>query len=185
MTGIRCFVAVDLPEGMREDIRRIQEHIATNGLRLVRPELVHVTLKFLGDVPAEKVDRIAEALRDIKVPPFSAQIKGMGVFPGRSIRVVWLGLEGDFSRLYQQVEQSMSALGFERESRGFSPHLTLGRVGHPNTEMNRQLAPKIAALSGTNLGSFTVDHFALKKSTLTQGGPIYDDLACFPLRDRD
>ena len=185
MTEIRCFVAVDLPEGMHEDIRRIQERIATNGLRLVRPELVHVTLKFLGDVPAEKVDRIAKALQEVNVPPFSAQIKGMGAFTGRSIRVVWLGLEGDFSSLYQQVEQAMSSFGFEREARGFSPHLTLGRVSHPSTEMTRLLAPKIAALSDTNLGSFTVDHFALKKSTLTRGGPIYDNLACFPLQDRD
>jgi RNA 2',3'-cyclic 3'-phosphodiesterase len=185
MTWIRCFVAVDLPERMREDILRIQEQIAMNGLRLVRPDLVHVTIKFLGEVPAETVDQIAEALFDVNVPRFPARIKGIGAFPGRSIRVVWLGLEGDFSPLYREVERAMSSFGFERDARGFSPHVTLGRVGHPNTDTTKQLASKIAALSGTDLGGFDVDHFALKKSTLTQGGPIYDDLACFPLQDRN
>ncbi|HSD56986.1 MAG TPA: RNA 2',3'-cyclic phosphodiesterase [Methanotrichaceae archaeon] len=183
MTGIRCFVAVDLPASMHADIEGIQRGIATNGLRLVRPELVHVTLKFLGDVPEESIDKVAEALRAVKVAPFTAQVKGVGAFPGRSIRVVWLGLEGNFEELYRKVEDALSPLGFEREARGFSPHVTLGRVGRPSSETTCMLSPKIAALAGTDLGSFTVDKFLLKKSTLTRGGPIYEDIAKFPLRD--
>lgn len=182
MTGIRSFVAVDLPSTMHADIEAIQREIATNGLRLVRPELVHVTLKFLGDVPEDKMDKIAEALGAIRVAPFTARVRGMGAFPGRSIRVVWLGLEGNFDELYRKVEDALAPFGFERDSRGFSAHVTLGRVGRPSPEITRRLAPQITALAGRDLGSFPVEEFVLKKSTLTRGGPIYEDLAKFPLR---
>jgi len=185
MTGIRCFVAVDLPAHMREEIGRLQSQIATEGLRLVRPELVHVTLRFLGDVPEGRIKKVAEALRGVRARPFAAQVRGMGAFPGRTVRVIWLGLEGNFEALYHGVEAKLAPFGFEREARGFSPHITLGRVGRPSAEINRKLAAKMAALSGVDLGIFTVDRFLLKKSTLTRGGPIYDDLAEFPLRDRD
>ncbi len=185
MTDIRCFVAVDLPDSMREDVRRLQSQINTTGLRLVRPELVHVTLKFLGEVPAERIEGIIQALQGVKAAPFTARVRGMGAFPGRSIRVVWLGLEGNFNELYEMVEKALSPLGFAREARGFSPHVTLGRESRPGPEINRLLTPKIAALADTDLGSFTVDSFCLKKSTLTSGGPIYDDLAVFSLRDTE
>jgi 2'-5' RNA ligase len=183
MTGIRCFVAVDLPAQMREEIGRLQSQIATEGLRLVRPELVHITLKFLGEVPEEEAEKVAEALRGVRTAPFAAHVRGMGAFPGKTIRVIWLGLEGSFEELYQDVDAALAPFGFEREARGFSPHVTIGRVGRPSAETNRKLAPKMAALSGVDLGIFAVDRFLLKKSTLTRGGPIYDDLAEFPLRD--
>ncbi len=185
MTGIRSFVAVDLPPSMRTGVKEIQMEIATDGLRLVQPELVHITLKFLGDVPEGKIGEIAGALREIRAPPFTARVKGLGAFPGRSIRVVWLGLEGNFVELYRKVEDTLSPFGFERETRGFSPHVTLGRVGHPSSGISHILAAKIAGLSDRDLGSFTVEEFVLKKSTLTRGGPIYEDLARFPLRDQD
>jgi 2'-5' RNA ligase len=95
--------------------------------------------------------------------------------------VVWLGLTGNFQELYEKVEQALGPLGFSPEARGFSPHATLGRVARPNAEMNRRLGDKIANFSALDLGSFTVDRFYLKKSTLTTGGPIYEDLAGFPL----
>ncbi|VVB70638.1 RNA 2',3'-cyclic phosphodiesterase [uncultured archaeon] len=181
MSGIRCFVAVELPLSMQGEIRRIEEQIATEGLRLVKPELVHVTLKFLGDVPEGKVQRVTEALSHVKMAPFPARVKGMGAFPGRTVRVVWLGLEGEFEELYGKVESVLAPFGFEREARGFSPHVTLGRVARPGPQINRQISAKMAVLSSTDLGSFTVDRFFLKKSTLTRGGPIYDNLASFSL----
>jgi RNA 2',3'-cyclic 3'-phosphodiesterase len=177
---MRCFVAVELPEPMREEIGRLQSRIATDGLRLVKPELVHVTIKFLGDVPQEKVGRVTEALGKVAFAPFTVRVLGMGAFPGRAIRVVWLGLQGDFQALYQSVELALKPLGFAPEARGFSPHVTLARVARPNEEMNRRLGDRIADFSSSDLGSFTVDRFYLKKSTLTPGGPIYEDLAQFP-----
>jgi len=181
MTGIRCFVAVDLPDEMREEIGRLQSGIATQGLRLVRPELVHVTIKFLGDVPEEKVDRVKEALSTVKAAPFTARVRGMGAFPGRSVRVVWLGLESDFSGLYNKVEEALKLLGYPPEERGFAPHVTIGRVGRPNAATSRELLAKISSQSALDLGSFEVNEFYLKKSTLTPGGPIYEDLSVFPL----
>ncbi|MFB3766301.1 MAG: RNA 2',3'-cyclic phosphodiesterase [Methanotrichaceae archaeon] len=183
MTGIRSFVAVGIPSSMLDDIARIQREIATGGLRLVKPELVHVTLKFLGNVPEEQIDEITEALRGIRYMPFDAILKGMGAFPGRSIRVVWLGLEGNFLGLYQAVEDALASFGFERDKRGFSPHVTLGRVKNPSPEVSKQISRKISQMGNVDLGSFHVDRFLLKKSTLTSGGPIYEDLAEFPLTD--
>ena len=178
---MRCFVAVELPLAMREEIGRLDSRIATDGLRLVKPELVHVTIKFLGELPQEKAGRVAEALGRVKAAPFPVRVKGMGAFPGRAVRVVWLGLEGNFQELYQKVEQALSPLGFAPEERGFSPHVTLGRVSRPCAEMNRLLCERIANFSDLDMGCFTVDRFYLKKSTLTHGGPIYEDLAGFPL----
>jgi 2'-5' RNA ligase len=166
---------------MREEIGRLQSHIATNGLRLVRAELVHVTIKFLGDVPQENVGPVAEALGKVRFAPFPVRVLGMGAFPARAVRVVWLGLTGNFQELYEKVEQALAPLGFAPEARGFSPHATLGRVARPSAEMNRRLGDRIANFAALDLGSFTVDRFYLKKSTLTQGGPIYEDLAGFPL----
>ena len=174
-------MAIELPLSMRDEIRRLQNVIATGGLRLVQPELVHITIKFLGDVPQEKMGAVTEALGRVKAAPFTVRVKGMGAFPGRTVRVVWLGLEGDFQELYQNLEETLSPLGFAPEVRSFSPHVTLGRVARPGVEINRLLGAKIANFAGLDLGSFTVDRFYLKKSTLTRGGPIYEDLAGFPL----
>jgi 2'-5' RNA ligase len=185
MTGIRCFVAVELPIKMREEIGILQGQIAKESLRLVQPELMHVTLKFLGDLPKERVVRIVEALDKVRVNPFSVRVKGIGAFPRRSVRVVWLGLEGGFQELYRHVEDALISIGIERETRGFSPHVTLGRVARPSQQMDQKLAQDIATFSGIDLGGFEADRFFLKKSTLTRGGPIYDDLAMFLLRDQE
>ena len=121
MTGIRCFVAVDLPEEMRDEIGRLQSQIATEGLRLVRPELVHITIKFLGDVPEAKLDRVKDALQKVKIAPFLAHVAGMGTFPGRDVRVVWLGLEGNFEELFQSVESASEHSWLRARGTGIQP----------------------------------------------------------------
>jgi 2'-5' RNA ligase len=177
---MRCFVAVELPPELRDGIERVQKEVALPGLRLVKPEQVHLTLKFLGEVQEAKIDAVARALLSVRAAPFQARLAGLGAFPGRSIRVVWLGLQGDFGALHAQVERALVPLGFPREARDFSPHITVGRVKTP--EISSLLAPKLAHLSDVDLGPFYVDRFFLKKSTLTPGGPIYENLAEFPLR---
>jgi RNA 2',3'-cyclic 3'-phosphodiesterase len=132
-------------------------------------------------VPLEDVVLVTEALGRVKAAPFPARVLGMGAFPGKAVRVVWLGLTGNFQELYENVEQALKPLGFAPEARGFSPHVTLGRVGRPSPEISRLLGEKIADFSSSDYGSFNVDRFYLKKSTLTAGGPIYEDLAVFPL----
>jgi 2'-5' RNA ligase len=177
MSMIRSFVAVDLPSKFHPDVAKIEAKINMPGIKIVKPELIHVTLKFLGEVPEEKIDDIAAALEKVKMEPFQARVRGAGAFPGKSIRVVWLGLEGRFEELQRLVEEALSPFGFEDEEKKFSPHLTLARVKQPNPSTTRQLSEKIAQLADVDLGEFVVDKIYLKKSTLTSGGPIYENLS--------
>jgi 2'-5' RNA ligase len=182
MNDIRCFVAVELPPGIRDEIGRIEEGLRMPGLRLVRPDICHVTLKFLGDVSEDKIKHICDALNSARIEPFEATVRGVGAFPGKSIRVVWLGLEGNFAQLHSRVDELLSPLGFEREGRKFSPHVTLGRVSRPSSQTSRDIASRMDQYKDIDLGSFSVDRFFLKKSTLTREGPIYEDIAKFLLR---
>jgi 2'-5' RNA ligase len=179
--GVRCFVAVDLPDSMRDEIAKVQREIDLPGVRLVKPGLIHITLKFLGDVPPSKVDRVAEALKGVKLPAFAAKVGGIGAFPGRSIRVVWIGAEGEFEGLFRAIEAALTPLGFEREGRKFTSHATIARVGRPSPETTGLLASKLEPFREIDLGEFRATEFLLKKSTLTPGGPIYEDIAAFPL----
>ena len=179
--GIRSFVAVDIPDSMREEIAKVQKEIDLPGVRLVKPGLIHVTLKFLGDVPLPKVERVVEALGGVSRPAFAARVRGVGAFPGRSIRVVWIGAEGEFEGLFHAVEAALSPLGFPRERRRFTSHATIARVGRPSPETTSLLAARLAPHRDVDLGEFRATEFLLKKSTLTPGGPIYEDVAAFPL----
>ncbi len=177
---VRSFVAVDLPESFIPGISELQEGLGMEGVKLVEPSLVHVTLKFLGEIPEKTVARVGEALRAVDCPRFEAQVKGVGVFPSpRRIRVVWLGVEGrEFQRLHREVERVLTPFNFKKDNRGFQAHATLARVKYPNPK----LAVKIKGLEGVNLGSFQVENFHLKKSTLTPQGPIYENLKTIPLK---
>lgn len=166
---------------MRDEIAKVQEEIDLPGVRLVKPDLIHVTLKFLGDVPPSKVDRVVKALGGVRQSAFTAKVGGIGAFPGRSIRVVWIGAEGEFEGLFRAVEAALSPLGFDRERRKFTSHATIARVGRPSPETTSLLAARLAPFKEIDLGEFRADKFILKKSTLTPGGPIYEDVAAFPL----
>jgi len=179
--GIRSFVAVEIPASIRNEIAKLQEEIDLPGVRLVNPDLIHVTIKFLGDVPPFKVDRVVEALRAVNLPAFTARVAGIGAFPGRSIRVVWIGAEGDFEPLFSAVEDALAPLGFPWEGRKFTSHATIARVGRPAPETTDILTLKLAPYRKIDLGEFTAEEFILKKSTLTPAGPIYEDVAAFPL----
>lgn len=174
--NIRCFVAVDLPEEIKREIPAIQRNIEMDGLKLVDPELVHITLKFLGEVPQGRIGDIIDALARVRFAPFQARIRGVGAFPGRSIRVVWLGATGPFEELARAVDSALEPFGFERDKR-FSAHATLARVKDPS--LSRLLSGRISGMSDIDLGEFTVSRFVLKKSTLTPRGPVYEDIAEF------
>lgn len=173
---MRCFVAVDLPEEIKREIPAIQQPLTMKGLKLVDPELVHITLKFLGDVPEGRIAEIVDALARVRFSPFQARIRGVGAFPGRSIRVIWLGATGPFEELASAVESALGPFGFERDKK-FSAHATLARVKDPS--LSRVLSKIVSIMSDIDLGEFTVESFHLKKSTLTPRGPIYEDIAEF------
>ena len=171
---IRTFVAVELPEKFIPEIERLCSMIKMPGVKLVDPGLVHITLKFLGDIHENKVEPIVNALSDIKCKSFEAEIKGIGVFPKPSyVRVIWLGGHGDFENLHSEVERALSPFRFKKED-DFTPHATIARVKQPVNSM--ELKEKIENIGDADLGTFSVSSISLKKSTLTSRGPIYETL---------
>lgn len=141
------------------------------GVRWTAPENLHVTLKFLGEVEEPRLSAVKEALGRIKQPPFEMGVEGMGTFP----RIVWVGCTGPVGPLAAAVEEACTALGFERERRAFTPHATIGRLKDPRAGRRLKLDPEAA------FGRQRVESFRLMKSLLGPDGPVYSDLAVFPL----
>lgn len=174
---MRTFVAVDLPEELHSKVAQVQSKFDEFKFKFVDPSLVHITMKFLGEVPEEKIGDIAKALDAVKCPPFEVALRGVGAFPKpKFAKVVWIGCEGNFEELHQLVEASLSPFGFTKDTHGFNAHATLARVKYlpkKNKELFLQL---IDELKDVELGAMKVDAIRLKKSTLTPEGPVYETL---------
>lgn len=178
---IRSFIAVELPEKFIPEIQRIGSIIKMPGVKLVEPGLVHITLKFLGDIHENKIEPIVSALSQVNCKPFKAAIKGIGVFPKPSyVRVIWLGGHGEFEKLHREVERVLSPFKFEKD-RDFTAHATLARIKQPVNSI--ELMEKIKGAGDADLGTFSVSSISLKKSTLTSRGPIYETLKEIKLPD--
>ncbi|MGD0116161.1 MAG: RNA 2',3'-cyclic phosphodiesterase [Dehalococcoidia bacterium] len=193
--NLRLFVACELPPEALDALGRIQAELRERGagrLRWVRPEGIHLTLKFLGSVAPDRAQRVADALAAAIVEPFTLALRfdRLGSFGGRMrLRVVWVGLEGDveeLAALAETVEKALRPLGFPRENRPFAPHLTLARVpDEVGIEERSRLGdlvaaytlPKIACPSGPGL---TVSEVSLMQSFLLPGGARYEQRASFP-----
>jgi 2'-5' RNA ligase len=174
---IRTFIAVELDPGFREQIRDVQARFADFPLKFVDPEIVHITLKFLGDVEESKISSLAEALDSMMCEPFEAGIEGVGVFPKPSNpKVVWLGGVGNFKALHGAVEALLEPFKFEKDNREFTAHATLARVKYLKNEQKKAFAAVLKDLKDLKLGSMRVDRIMLKKSTLTPEGPIYETM---------
>lgn len=177
----RCFVAVDLEdERIAERIRGFQEDLAGTGnpMKLVEPENLHFTLKFLGNVVVARVEAVRNALRTLRFNPFTVEVRGVGYFPGGSrVNVVWVGVgrgEQELKAVYEEVESKLQKIGFQRERRGFTAHLTVSRV--KAVRDRARLLKLIEEWRSYVFGSFEVDKVKLKRSILTPRGPIYRDL---------
>lgn len=173
----RLFIAVDFPSSVRGELIDVLSSFEGFKLKLVSPELIHITLKFLGEVSDDMVSEIASSLDGIECMPFDANIKSVGVFPNlRSPRVVWLGAEGNFKQLHDDVETILSRLDFEKDKREFTAHATLGRIKFmPKGQMEGFLSV-LDKLKEVDLGEIKVDKVFLKKSTLTPYGPVYETM---------
>lgn len=177
---VRLFVAIDLPADIRERLKGPQEHLKKSSARLtsVDPALIHITLKFIGEVPQDAVGRIMTALSGIPFSPFDLRVTGIGSNNPRQPRVIWCTVEdgGGSALLHAKVEDALVPLGFPRDDRPFRPHATLARVkqGDPT------LPGCIRSIPPGDLGACTVSGFLLKKSTLTPAGPIYETLLEVP-----
>ena len=190
MTTIRSFIAIELEPGIIEKLRRIEDNLKSTraDVKWVNPSSIHLTLKFIGGIGEGMIEKIAGRAEGIakRSSPFNLKVEDIGTFPpGRSLRVVWVGVKEDTGRLSQlqeEIEQEMSTLGFEREGRPFSPHLTLGRVRSPKGR--EELLKKIEEGKGIALGEFPVMSFYLFKSDLHPQGAVYTKLRTFMLNLR-
>jgi 2'-5' RNA ligase len=188
---LRLFVACELPAEMKAALVSLQEALRKKGaprLRWVRPEGIHLTLKFLGAVPQEKVAAICEALAPTVqgIPPLALSLAEVGTFGGRrGARVVWVGTQGDLeplARLQQRVEKALEPLGFPAERRAFSPHLTLARVPDRAGSDERQTVWELAkTIEGPSASAVIIDELSLMRSILGPGGAVYERVAAFPL----
>ncbi len=189
---LRLFVAVALPPPAKAAVTRLINGLRSArvaGVRVVAPEAVHITLKFLGNVEAPRVGKLTDALDAVgpSVPPFTVEISGIGGFPNLlTPRVLWTGVTAgaeDLASLSRAVDAACTPVGFAPERRPFSPHVTIARLrDNASTEDRRRAGAALSALPRLDEASFTVASIHLIESTLSQTGPTYQTLHTVHLR---
>jgi len=185
---MRTFIAIEIPEETRQGLRDAQRLLRTDAVDASwpKPEGIHLTLKFLGEVSETKVPEITSVLSLAAAGSraFRLAVDGIGTFPNaRSARVVWAGLGGEIEcldRLQAAVENAMERAGFERENRPFTPHLTLGRIKYIRSR--DAWVRSLEQVKGLSLPAFEVSSFSLIKSELKQSGAEYTQIAKFELK---
>lgn len=179
---VRLFVAIDLPCDITERFRVPQETLKKSRARLslVNPGIVHLTLKFIGEVPEDRVERIREALSGVSFPPFPLKVGCVSADHPSRPRVVWCGIsdEGKTALLHDLVEDALAPLGIPRDTRRFRAHATIARV----KSFDPSLVPCLREAGVEEFGTCTVTSWQLKKSTLTPQGPVYETLLEVPCR---
>ncbi len=174
---MRAFVAVDLPEEFNNRIADVQSKFDGFKFKFVDPGIVHITMKFLGEVPEPMISDVSGALDKIECEPFEAHVRNLGVFPKpKFAKVIWLGCEGNFDKLYESIEGSLSSFEFEKNLHRFSAHATLARVKYLPKKKKSEFLELLEELKDIDLGTMQVDSVKLKKSTLTPEGPVYETL---------
>ncbi len=175
---MRSFIAVELPETVKSAIGDYINSLLelVNNLNWVAPANLHLTLKFLGEVKESDIEGISECVTKTvsEFTPFVMGLSHIGFFPSRrNPRVIWLGADGGedyLIDLFHDLENHLEELGFDRESRTFSPHLTIGRIKRHQKITVPEYLPEFSPVT------FDVDNVALMKSTLTPKGPVYEKL---------
>ncbi|MFI5090000.1 MAG: RNA 2',3'-cyclic phosphodiesterase [Terriglobales bacterium] len=192
---MRLFLALDLDSSIRGRIAQFMDGVRgfAPDARWVSAESLHVTLKFIGEWPAERLDELKRALVGIRGQPAEITFSGTGFFPTpKSARVFWIGIEAgpELASLAGAVDAATSALGVESEKRAFAPHLTLARTGSGrpqrvssdrNNPSLRRLQEKLAAMPAPAFGTMSPREFFLYESKLSPKGAVYTKLASFPL----
>ncbi|MEM4703178.1 MAG: RNA 2',3'-cyclic phosphodiesterase [Candidatus Pacearchaeota archaeon] len=178
---MRCFLAIDLPVEIKKELRKVQEQLRKSSInaKFVEPENLHLTLKFFGEVTDFQVNQIKEALKKIRFEKFQAKLGSVGFFSPDFVRVLWVSLEPceKFFELHKKIEGFLNILKIRKEEREFKSHVTLARIKSLNKE---EFFKKIKEIKVRSL-EFPVDSFCLKKSILTEKGPIYENLVRFEL----
>jgi 2'-5' RNA ligase len=192
---IRSFIAIELPEEARKGLARLRRELERDEHRFVKwvdPQGIHLTLKFLGNIPAKRVTEITEAIKKAsqEISPFHLEISGLGTFPSlKQARVFWVGIGGELdklSRLQQNIDSALAALGFAREERPFVPHLTLARIREGASPAERRdFGELVGSTSFEDKYPVEVEVVRLMRSQLTPAGAIYTCLSEVELCGRE
>lgn len=182
MSTIRTFIAIEIPPEIQNNIAELQNNLKRLGGKIswTKPGNIHLTLKFLGDTDVERIAAIGSELERAakSTTGFKIHVKGTGAFPNwKRPRVIWIGAQSEgeqLSELAEQIENRMHQFGFEKESRRFSAHLTLGRV--KDASAIEPVMEKLISCEGFDAGSFDATAFYLIKSELHPSGSIYTHL---------
>jgi 2'-5' RNA ligase len=186
MVEMRTFIAVDLESNeVKKEISNIQQSINKSGadLKLVSPENLHFTLRFLGEITEKEFEMIRERLKQIEFPSFKISYRGLGIFPNeRRISVIWIGVDQgreELIKITEAIGDKLLTLNF-RPDKKFLPHLTISRVrsGRNKEELIRSIEPHMQ----DELGDDIVSSIRIKKSDLTPKGPVYTDMFTLPLK---
>jgi 2'-5' RNA ligase len=191
MEQIRSFIAIELPSELKLELTQLEAKLKTEkqpGVKWTNPDSIHLTLKFLGNIAADRSREITGAIEAAAqgITPFRLKAKELGVFPNlRRVQVAWVGISGEvdkLSQLQKRLESNLASLGFTPESRPFTAHLTLARLSDriPSDERQRfgQLITNARFESNHNI---EVDAISLMKSQLTRAGAIYSRISLVKL----
>ncbi len=176
---MRIFIAIKVPDSIKEKIFKLQKNLDIRNIRWVASQNIHLTLKFLGEVPEKQIEAVIEAIKSStqKSKPFDISFEEIGGFPNsKQPRVLWVGIKEGKDKLIelmQNLNKEFSSIGFETESRKPAPHLTIGRI-----KKVESLKLKVEKIKTT---SFLTEQVYLIKSELTSQGPIYTDIKEFKL----
>ncbi len=193
MDAVRLFLAIDIPPRARKIITALQNRFKPLGLNAswVAPEDVHLTLQFLGDAPPEQIPDIHQgvSVAVTPVPQFMVTLKEIGVFPKlkKPPRILWVGMEdpqGRLTVLQKNIAKQMEKIGFPKEKRNFTPHLTLARIRQERggrRAILERLKREIESSPKIEMEPFKIDAVRLIESQLTPTGSIYTTLKEFPL----
>ncbi|MHC4288786.1 MAG: RNA 2',3'-cyclic phosphodiesterase [Planctomycetota bacterium] len=186
---MRLFVALDIEPQVRERIATIQQQLKRDlnlpdkAVRWVRPEQIHLTLKFLGEVRDRLIPQVCDAMMRAvtECEGFDLQIQGLGVF-GRPARVVWAGCREseELIKIYTRLEDAFEQIGWDKERRPFAGHLTICRI--KNAAAGRDLAGAVQGYADELLGPVSVDRVRLYESQLGRCGPEYNAVCTVPLK---
>lgn len=193
MNQIRVFIAIDLPKSIQDSIEnqtsRLRQGTGNGLVRWVPPANMHLTLKFIGSISTSHVDFLKQMLTQAAEThsPFDLQIGGIGSFPNsKRPRVIWVGIHApaDLASLQKNIEAGATRLGYEKEERPFSPHLTLGRVRSDIAPADLQkIRSTLDSFQLGNIGSAKIDAVHLYKSDLHSDGSVYTKLFSVPFKN--
>lgn len=178
---IRSFVSIDIDdESVLSNVTSVMSSLSSIGgdLKLVERENIHFTLKFLGNIDQGKLAEVKSKLSQVRFEPFQLEIKGAGAFPSlKRMSVIWVGVGEGWSnaeQIFEQTEKVLHEAGFSRETRPFSPHVTIARV-RSGRKLD-EIGVFLTHLADESFGRFTIQGIRLKQSILSPSGPKYSTL---------